>query len=131
MDRQVIRAMALLLAAICLMPLLGVVLAASLGSLDTLRQLADTVLWQYIWTTLALSSIVALGSIVIGAGTAWLVVTTDFPGRRIFEIVLVVPLAFPAYVLAYAYTDVLDHPGIVQTTLRYVTGWGPRDYWFP
>jgi len=43
----------------------------------------------------------------------------------------VLPLAFPAYVLAYAYTYVLDHPGIVQTTLRDVTGWGPRDYWFP
>ncbi len=44
---------------------------------------------------------------------------------------MVLPLAFPAYVLAYAYTHVLDHPGIVQTTLRDVTGWGPRDYWFP
>jgi iron(III) transport system permease protein len=43
----------------------------------------------------------------------------------------VLPLAFPAYVLAYAYTHVLDHPGIVQTVLRDVTGWGPRDYWFP
>ncbi|MGR3493387.1 MAG: ABC transporter permease, partial [Shimia sp.] len=44
---------------------------------------------------------------------------------------LVIPLAFPAYVLAYAYTDILDHPGIVQTTLRDMMGWGPRDYWFP
>jgi len=43
----------------------------------------------------------------------------------------VLPLAFPAYVLAYAYTHVLDHPGIVQTTVRNVMGWGPRDYWFP
>ena len=41
------------------------------------------------------------------------------------------PLAFPAYVLAYAYTDLLSHPGAVQTALRAVTGWGPRDYWFP
>ena len=50
---------------------------------------------------------------------------------RFFEIALVLPLAFPAYVLAYAYTFILDHPGIVQSTLRDVTGWGPRDYWFP
>ena len=42
-----------------------------------------------------------------------------------------IPLAFPAYVLAYAYTHVLDHPGIVQATLRDLTGWGARDYWFP
>jgi iron(III) transport system permease protein len=50
---------------------------------------------------------------------------------RIFEIALALPLAFPAYVLAYAYTHFLDHPGAVQTLLRDVTGWGPRDYWFP
>ena len=54
-----------------------------------------------------------------------------FPGARLFEVLLVLPLAFPAYVLAYAYTDLLSHPGAVQTTLRAVTGWGPRDYWFP
>jgi len=56
---------------------------------------------------------------------------TDFPGRRVLEIALVLPLAFPAYVMAYAYTHVLDHPGIVQTALRDLMGWGPRDYWFP
>ena len=44
---------------------------------------------------------------------------------------LALPLAFPAYVLAYAYTHMLDHPGPVQTLLRDLTGWGPRDYWFP
>jgi iron(III) transport system permease protein len=46
-------------------------------------------------------------------------------------LLLVLPLAFPAYVLAYAYTDLLSHPGPVQSALRTVTGWGPRDYWFP
>ena len=56
---------------------------------------------------------------------------TRFPGVRLFEIALVLPLAFPSYVLAYAYTYILDHPGIVQSTLRDVMGWGPRDYWFP
>jgi len=44
---------------------------------------------------------------------------------------LALPLALPAYVLAYGYTHILDHPGIVQSTLRDVMGWGPRDYWFP
>ena len=93
--------------------------------------LADTVLWEYTWTTLTLVVLVAIGTILVGVTTAWLVVTCDFTGRRLFEAALVVPLAFPAYVLAYAYTDVLDHPGIVQSTLRSVMGWGPRDYWFP
>ncbi len=131
MDRKLISGAALALAAICLLPLLGVMLAASLGTLDTLRQLAETVLWRYTYTTFLLVLLVAGGTMLIGTVTAWLVVTTEFRGRRVLEIALVLPLAFPAYVLAYAYTDVLDHPGIVQSALRAVMGWGPRDYWFP
>ena len=118
MDRKVISAAAMVIAGICLLPLFGVIAAAAFGSLDTLAQLADTVLWRYTWTTLVLVVLVGTGSIAIGSITAWIVVTSDFPGRRILEVALVIPLAFPAYVLAYAYTDVLDHPGIVQTTLR-------------
>ena len=120
-DNKLISSTSLAVAAICLLPLLGVVVAASLGTFETLSQLADTVLWRFTWTTLVLVVLVALGSIVIGASTAWLVVTSEFRGRRFLEVALVVPLAFPAYVLAYAYTDVLDHPGIVQSTLRHVT----------
>ncbi|MEO1550570.1 MAG: iron ABC transporter permease [Pseudomonadota bacterium] len=130
-ETPVLTGTSLIVAGICLLPLLGVLAAASLGSFETLGQLAQTVLWRYTWTTLVLVLCVAFGAILIGAGTAWLVVTTEFWGRRALEVALVLPLAFPAYVLAYAYTDVLDHPGIVQTTLREVTGWGPRDYWFP
>ncbi|MEL6839876.1 MAG: iron ABC transporter permease [Pseudomonadota bacterium] len=131
MDRKLISGTALAVAAICLLPLIGVVAAATLGTLDTLTRLAETVLWDYTWTTLVLVTLVAVGAIIIGSVTAWLVVATEFRGRRILEVALVVPLAFPAYVLAYAYTDVLDHPGIVQSTLRSMMGWGPRDYWFP
>jgi len=131
MAHYIIRGGALLVALICLLPPVGVVIAAAFGGFDTLARLADTVLWQFSVTTLMLVSLVACGSIIIGATTAWLVVTTEFPGRRLFEVALVVPFAFPAYVLAYAYTDILDHPGIVQATLRELTGWGPRDYWFP
>ena len=121
----------MLVAMVCLLPLVGVVAAAAVGTLDTLVQLANTVLWRYTWTTLVLVVSVAIGATVIGSATAWLVVATEFRGRRLLEIALVVPLAFPAYVLAYAYTDVLDHPGIVQSTLRSLMGWGPQDYWFP
>lgn len=131
MDKKLMAAVALFVASICLLPMAGVIAAAAVGTLDTLGQLARTVLWSYTWTTIVLVCLVAVGSIVTGTLTAWLVVTCDFPGRRFLEAALVVPLAFPAYVLAYAYTDVLDHPGIVQSTLRQIMGWGPRDYWFP
>jgi iron(III) transport system permease protein len=119
------------IALLCLLPHVAVVLAAFTGSLDTLTQLSSTVLGRYTATTLILVVCVAIGTAAIGAGSAWLVTMTEFPGRRWCEIALVVPLAFPAYVLAYAYTHILDHPGIVQSTLRDVMGWGPRDYWFP
>lgn len=118
-------------AAMCLLPMLAVALAAVTGGTDTVSHLLDTVLPRYAGTTLALVALVALGTFAIGVGAAWLVTMTRFPGVRILEIALVLPLAFPAYVLAYAYTYLLDHPGIVQTTIRDVTGWGPRDYWFP
>ncbi len=122
---------AVLIALICILPQISVVVAAFMGSTDTLQSLAETVLGRYTQATLVLLVTVVLSSTIIGTVTAWLVTTTDFGGRRILEIALVLPLAFPAYVLAYAYTHVLDHPGIVQSTLRAVTGWGPRDYWFP
>ncbi|MEL6169999.1 MAG: iron ABC transporter permease [Pseudomonadota bacterium] len=111
--------------------MLATLVAALAGGHGTLAALWDTVLPRYTATTLTLVVCVGIGTALIGTGAAWLVTMTRFPGARLFEIALALPLAFPAYVLAYAYTDVLDHPGIVQATLRDITGWGPRDYWFP
>lgn len=122
---------AVLIAVICALPMVAVFLAALSGGTETVQHLAQTVLGGYARTTLTLVVLVAAGTFAIGVGSAWLVTMTRFPGARFFEIALVLPLAFPAYVLAYAYTHVLDHPGIVQTSLRDLTGWGPRDYWFP
>ncbi|MBO6603710.1 ABC transporter permease [Rhodophyticola porphyridii] len=124
-------ALAWLAAGLCILPMAAVVLAALTGGLETLTRLGETVLPRYAATTGILILVVGLGTAIIGSGTAWLVTATRFPGRRVLEIALALPLAFPAYVLAYAYTDFLDHPGWVQTTLRDVMGWGPRDYWFP
>ena len=121
----------LVAAAVCVLPMVAVAIAALMGSTDTLRHLADTVLWRYTFTTLQLALIVAIGTAAIGTGAAWLVTMTRFPGSRFLEVTLALPLAFPAYVIGYAYTDFLDHPGAVQTLLREVMGWGPRDYWFP
>jgi iron(III) transport system permease protein len=115
----------------CLLPMVAVLFAALSGGTDTLTHLISTVLPSYTLTTFVLVCLVAVGTFAVGVGAAWLVTMTRFPGVRFLEVVLVLPLAFPAYVLAYAYTFILDHPGIVQTTLRDVTGWGPRDYWFP
>lgn len=128
---RVLPVMGWTVALICLLPMLAVALAALTGGTDTLTHLLSTVLGRYTGNTLLLVILVSVGTFAIGVGAAWLVTMTRFPGARLFEIALVLPLAFPAYVLAYAYTHILDHPGIVQTMLRDVTGWGPRDYWFP
>lgn len=120
-----------LVALTCVLPYLAVLVAALSGSTETLAHLVDTVLWRYSRDTLFLVVLVMTGSILIGTGAAWIVTMTEFWGRRWVEIALALPLAFPAYVLAYGYTHILDHPGIVQSTLRDLTGWGPRDYRFP
>ncbi len=111
--------------------MVAVVFASIAGTTETLQHLANTVLARYTLTTLYLVVIVAIGTTVIGTGAAWLVTMTRFPGRAVLEVMLALPFAFPAYVIGYAYTDFLDHPGAVQTLLRSLTGWGPRDYWFP
>ncbi len=124
-------AVAITVACICALPMIAVLIAALSGGTETVSHLIQTVLGRYAVTTLLLVLLVASGTFAIGVGAAWLVTMTRFPGARFLEIALVLPLAFPAYVLAYAYTHVLDHPGVVQSALRAATGWGPRDYWFP
>jgi len=120
-----------LVAGLCLIPIFAVFIGAFSGTFETWQQLVDTVLPLYILTTLALVLIVGVCTAIIGTATAWFVTLCDFPMRRFFTYALALPLAFPAYVLAYAYTDFLDHPGAVQTLLRDLTGWGAHDYWFP
>ena len=93
--------------------------------------MAGTVLPRYAWNTGLLSVGVTLGVIAIGVPAAWFVTMCRFWGRPILEVALVLPIAIPAYVMAYAYTDFLQHAGPVQGALRDFTGWGPRDYWFP
>jgi iron(III) transport system permease protein len=101
------------------------------GTSDTWNHLAATVLPEYLWNSLALCCGVGAGVAIIGVTTAWLTTMHEFPGRRIFEWALVLPLAVPAYVMAYVYTDFLQFVGPVQTALRDYFEWRRDDYWFP
>ena len=101
------------------------------GTGGTWAHLASTVLPDYIVTTLWLCLGVGSCTALLGIGAAWLVTHFDFPLRRSFEWLLVLPLAMPAYVMAYAYTDLLQFAGPLQTGLRTATGWTRADYWFP
>jgi len=98
---------------------------------DTWAHLAATVLPETVLNSLLLALMVGLGVAVVGMATAWLTAMTEFPGRRVFEWALLLPLALPAYVMAYVYTDLLQFVGPVQTALREWFGWQRGDYWFP
>lgn len=125
----VVGAIAVLIASPILV-VLGSVFTPS--SRDIWSHLASTVLPTYILQSFWLMVGVSFGVTVIGVSTAWLVTTCQFPGRRVFEWALLLPLAAPAYILAYVYTDVLEFYGPVQSSLRQLFGWSSvNDYWFP
>jgi iron(III) transport system permease protein len=94
------------------------------------RQPAGEV-WAHLWrtqlvelvtNTVLLAVGVGVGTLVLGAGLAWLVVAYDFPGRRLFEWALILPLAMPAYVIGFAFLALFDFAGPVQSTLRRLVG---------
>ena len=93
---------------------------------EILLQMFQTVLPDYAWTSLLLCFAVALGVAVVGMATASAVTLFSFPGRRVFEWALLLPLAMPAYVMAYAYTDFLQYSGPLQNALRSTFGWQGR-----
>lgn len=115
-----------------LLPILTVIWLALGPSDGALAHLARTVLPATLRDTMLLVAGVGLVTLVVGTGTAWLVTMYRFPGRGILDRLLVIPLAVPTYIVAYAWTDVLDHTGPVQSGLRWLAGWKTaRDYWFP
>ncbi len=118
-------------AALIVAPLAAVVMSALGPGEGAWRHLAQTVLASYVVNTFLLLVGVAWGVVSMGVLSAWLVTIYRFPGRRLLEWALVLPLAVPAYVMAYAYTDWLQFTGPVQTGLRALTGWQAREYWFP
>lgn len=121
-----------LIAALMAAPLVAVVTIALAPSDDIWSHLVDTVLAKYVRVTLALMVGVGIGVFIIGTGPAWLVTMCRFPGQRIFNWALLLPLAVPAYVLAFVVTDQLEYAGTVQTLMRELFGWKNRqDYWFP
>ncbi|MBM3564965.1 MAG: iron ABC transporter permease [Alphaproteobacteria bacterium] len=93
--------------------------------------LVGTVLADYIVNSLLLMLGVAVCTLVGGVGCAWLASMCQFPGRSFFEWALLLPMALPAYIIAYTYTGLLDFAGPVQGLLRELTGWRHGDYWFP
>ena len=126
--RRISHAFFLLLILILALPLLAVLASwfflgdASQNASALLLEMARTVLPDYAWTTLCLCLLVGFGVTGVGLGTACAVTLFDFPGRKTFEWALLLPLAMPAYVVAYAYTDFLQYGGPFQSFVRSTFG---------
>lgn len=113
---------ACLLLAVPVLGVLGSWLALDAASIAVLQHQMATVLPAYARNSLLLAAVVAVGVALVGGSTAALVTLFEFPLRRLFEWALLLPLAVPAYVLAYAATDFLQYSGALQTALRSLTG---------
>lgn len=123
---------AVVIAAIVLIPIIAVAVLALFPTENIWPHLMATTLPRYFQTTVVLMLSVGLLAASVGTGAAWLVSRYSFPLSRWLEWLLLLPLAIPAYVGAYALVDFLEYAGPVQTGLRSLFGWQTsRDYWFP
>lgn len=122
---------AVVIAALVLLPVASVLWLAASADFSHWPHMLRTTLPRYLQNTLVLMLGVGVLTAAIGTGAAWLVTMYRFPLSRFFDVALLLPLAIPAYIGAYALVDVLEYAGPVQTALRDTFGWtSARDYWF-
>jgi len=130
LKRHGLSVFAVTVAALLMLPVL-VILSYLIKADGALWQhMLETVLSDYLVNSLLLLLGVGSGVLLLGVPTAWLTSMCDFPGRRWLSWALLLPLAVPAYIIAYTYTGLLDFAGPVQTWIRHISGLGYGDYWF-
>jgi len=110
----------LVVVALVLLPLASIFVGMLGEASETWQHLASTVLFDYVWHSIVLVIGVGALSLIVGISSAWFVTTCEFPGRRLFEWSLILPLAIPTYILAYTYAYLLGHTGPIQSTLQLV-----------
>ena len=121
----------LLVASICAVPVLTVFSYIFQPAGEVWQHLTETVLSDYVINSLLLIIGVSFGTLTIGITCAWLTSVYKFPGRKIFQWLLLLPMALPAYIIAYTYTGMMDFAGPIQSNLREWFDWSYGDYWFP
>ena len=123
---------AFIIALLVATPLIAVVYLALFPTENIWPHLASTMLPRYLKNTGILMLGVGIGVTLIGVSAAWVVTMCRLPGKRFFEWAMLLPMAVPAYIVAYVYTDLLEYAGPLQRLLREIFGWQTaRDYWFP
>jgi iron(III) transport system permease protein len=132
LSHPVAKALLVVVAALVATPVISLALIALKGDAELWLHLAAHVIPVAAINTALLLAGVAIVCLVAGVGTAWTVTAYDFPGRRVVLWLLPLPLAFPIYIVAYVYADLLGGLGPVQSGLRRLFGWTlAADYWFP
>ena len=123
---------AVVIAVVVVLPIASLVWMAFNPAENIWPHLWSTTLPRYMANTLILALSVAILAAAIGTGSAWIIVMYTFPGARLLQWLLLLPLAIPAYVGAYALVDFLEYAGPVQSGMRALFGWkNARAYWFP
>ena len=122
----------LALALLFALPFFSLIVTAASADENVWGHLISTVMPGYLKNTFLLMLGVGSGTLLLGVSTSWLISMTEFPGRRMLEWGLLLPLAFPGYIIAMVYVELLEYSGPVQAQIRLWFGWNNfQDYWFP
>lgn len=122
---------ALLVCLVMLLPLCAIGYQALSGQWQNLQHFWQTMLGHYLFNSLLLVVLTLLFALIFALPSAWLITHYRFFGHKLLQWLLCLPLAMPAYLIAYLYTDLLDYSGSLQLLLRQLFGWqSPQDYWF-
>ena len=121
-----------LFAVLFALPVLFLVFIAFSGDLESFSHIARTIMPRATLTTIILMSGIGVMVAIIGTISAWLVTFHEFPGRRVFEWALMLPLAVPTYISAYAFVEFFSYTGPLQELVREFGGFtSSREYRFP
>ena len=127
---SLLKVSAIFIALVLAVPVLIIAINIFLGGSDVWQHLYNTLLFDYVSNSFLLMLGVTFGTLVMGVPAAWLTSVCEFRGRSLFSWALLLPLAMPAYIIAYTYTGLFDFAGPVQTFIRDTTGLGYGEYWF-
>ncbi|RZO23117.1 MAG: iron ABC transporter permease [SAR92 clade bacterium] len=125
------RASLFIVTAVIALPILVIFASLLLPFSTAWQHLFETVLTDYVTNSLILMIGVGFGTLLLGVSAAWLTGMCDFPGRKILSWAFLLPMAMPAYIIAYTYTGILDFSGPIQNSLRGIFDWQYGDYYFP
>lgn len=127
-----LRLISTLIVFLLLSPIISIIFVANENTAELWAHLLETRFSSYIYNTIILMIGVGTSSIIIGVTLAWLVCRYDFFMSKVIEWCLLLPLAMPAYIVAYCYTDFFEYSGTIQSTLRLIFNWNSAsDYYFP